>query len=95
MPSGRPASLHQLGEADRHARVALAGLQDEGVAAGDGHAEHPHRDHRREVERGDAGADAERLAHRIDVDPGARADRIFALQRLRDAAGIFDDSSPR
>jgi len=29
-------------------------------------------------------------AHRIDVDAGAGALRIFALQRVRDAAGIFD-----
>jgi hypothetical protein len=40
------------------------------------------------------GADAERLAHRVNVDPGARTDRIFALQRLRDAATIFDHLEP-
>jgi hypothetical protein len=61
-----------------------------GVAAGDGDAEHPHRDHRREVERGDARADAERLAHRIDIDAGAGALGILALQHMRDAAGEFD-----
>jgi hypothetical protein len=88
---GQARFLHQFGKADRNARVALGRLQDEGVAAGDRHSEHPHRDHRREVERSDARADAERLAHRIDVDAGARAERKFALQRLRDAAGIFDD----
>ena len=92
---GKARFLHQLGEAHRHARVALGGLQDEGVAAGDRHAEHPHRDHRREVERRDARADAERLAHRIDVDAGAGADGIFALQRLRDAAAYSITSSPR
>ena len=91
---GQAGFLHQLGEAHRHRRVALGGLQDEGVAAGDGHAEHPHRDHRREVERRDAGADAERLAHRIDVDAGPGADGIFALQRMRDAAGEFDHLEP-
>ncbi len=91
---GQPGFLHQLGEAHRHGRVALAGLQDERIAAGDRHAEHPHRDHRGEVERRDAGADAERLAHRIDVDAGTGADGIFALQRLRDAAAIFDHLEP-
>jgi hypothetical protein len=58
-----PGLDEQLGEAHRHAGIALGGLQDEGVAAGDGGAELPERDHGREVERGDAGDDAERLAH--------------------------------
>ena len=35
--------------------------------------------------------DAQRLAHGIDVDAGARAHGVFTLQRLRDAAGVFDD----
>ena len=91
---GQARFLHQLGEAHRHGRVALAGLEDERIAAGDRDREHPHRDHRREVERGDAGDDAERLAHRINVDPGAGADRIFALERMRDAAGEFDHFEP-
>ena len=77
---GKARFLHQLGEADRDAGVTLRWLQDERVAAGDRHSEHPHRDHRGEVERRDAGADAERLAHRIDVDAGPRADGIFAFQ---------------
>ena len=57
-------------------------------------AEHPHRDHRGEVERGDARADADRLAHRIDVDARARALGIFALEHVRDAAAEFDDFEP-
>ena len=40
------------------------------------------------------GADAERLAHRIDVDAGAGALGIFALQRVRDAAGELDHFEP-
>ncbi len=71
---GKAGFLHQLGELDRDGRVAFRGLEDEGVADRDRHSEHPHRDHRREVERRDAGADAERLAHREDVDAGAGAD---------------------
>src|SRR3546814_3553659 len=47
-----------------------------------------------EVERRDASTDADRLAHRIDVDAGARALRIFALQHMRDAAAEFDDVEP-
>ena len=52
----RPASMHQLGQAHRHARgPARDGLRMKVLPHGDGDAEHPHRDHRREVERGDAG----------------------------------------
>src|SRR3546814_1923070 len=70
---GKAGLEHQLAEAHRHAGIALAGFQDEGVAGRDRRAEHPHRDHRGEVERRDASTDADRLAHRIDVDAGARA----------------------
>src|SRR3546814_19189679 len=38
-----------------------------------------------------ARSDAQRLAHRIDVDAGACALGIFALQQMGDAAGEFDD----
>ncbi|MGY4375356.1 hypothetical protein ACVWZ3_002995 [Bradyrhizobium sp. i1.3.6] len=90
--ASRQARLdHQLGEHHRHAGVALGRLQDEGVAAGDGRGKLPHRDHRREVERRNARNDAERLAHGIDVDPGAGAFGIFALHQMRDAAGELRD----
>ena len=46
--------------------------------------------HRREVERRDAGYDAERLADRVDVDPGRRLLRELALEERRDAAGELD-----
>ena len=81
---GRTRLHHQFAQTHRQRGITLRRLQDEGVADGDGDAEHPHRDHRGEIERRDAGADAKRLAHRIDVDAGAGADGIFALQRLRD-----------
>ena len=42
------------------------------------------------IERGDAGDDAERLAHRIEVDAGAGAVGIFALHQMRDAEREFD-----
>ncbi|MNN06453.1 hypothetical protein D3C81_1192440 [compost metagenome] len=88
---GRAGLHHQFAQTHRQRRIALGRLQDEGVAGGDRHAEHPHRDHAGEVERGDARHDAERLAHGIDVDAGAGALRVFALQRVRDAAGEFND----
>ena len=90
--AARRAGLHhQLGQADRQRRVLLRRLEDKGVARRDGDPEHPHRDHAREVERGDAGGHAQRLAHGIDVDAGARALGVLALQRMRDAAGELDD----
>ena len=52
---------------------------------------HPARHHAGEVERRDAGHDAERLAQRPVVD--ARGDLVgeVALEQLRNAAGEFDD----
>ena len=93
--AGRPAGLdEQLAQPHRHARVLLRGLEDEAVADRDGDAEHPHRDHGREIERGDAGDDAQRLAHGIDVDAGPGALGVFALERMRDAAGELDHLEP-
>ncbi len=81
----------QLGQPDRHRRVALAGLEDERVAARERGAGLPQRDHRGEVERGDAGDHAERLAQRVDVDAGARALGVLTLEQVRDADGELDD----
>ena len=75
----------------RRARVALGRLEDEGVAARERDREHPHRDHAGEVERRDAGDDAERLALARRVH--ARGDLLgrLALHQVRDAAGELDD----
>ena len=94
IPLGHPGFEEQLGQADGNRRVAFAGLQDEGIANRSGDRAHPQRNHRGKVERRDADADAERLAHRIDVDTGAGALCIFALQHMRDAATEFDDLQP-
>ena len=80
----------QLGEEHRRRRILLAGLEHERVAARQGVGEHPHRHHRRKVERGDPGDDAERLADRVDVDAGRRLLRVAALHQVRDAAGELD-----
>ena len=48
---GKAGFLEHLGEEDGGAGVALAGLEDEGVAAGEGDGEHPHGDHGGKVER--------------------------------------------
>ena len=83
--------FEHLGQKERGAGVALAGLEDEGVAAGNGDGEHPHRHHRGKVERRDAGDDAERLAHGPAIDAGADLLGELALEQLRDAGGELDD----
>ena len=85
-PSGTPGLVQQLGEEDRRRRVLLGRLEDERVAARDRVGEHPHRHHRREVERRDAGDDAERLADLVDVDAGRDLLAEAALEQVRDAA---------
>ncbi len=96
---GQAGFGQQFGDAEAGRGVALRRLQDEGVAAGERDREHPHRHHRREVERRDAGAHAERLAHRPAVDAAADLLGELALQQMRDAAGELDDlecrASPR
>ena len=94
MPGGRPGLEEQLGDPHRHRRIALRRLEDEGVAAGDRRRALPQRDHRREVERRDAGDDAERLAQRIEIDAGAGAVAELALHQVRDAAGELDHLEP-
>src|SRR5690606_6082060 len=70
--------------------VLLGGLEYKGVTGGDGHGEHPQRDHRREVERGDAGADAQRLQQGVGV--GTAGDVVGQLAQLQVAhgGGMFD-----
>jgi hypothetical protein len=67
---GQAGLLEQVCEEHRRRRVFLAWLQDECVAARDGVRQHPQRNHGREVERGDAGHNAERLTNGEYVDTG-------------------------
>ena len=66
-------------------------LEDEGVAACERDRKHPHRHHRGEVERRDAHAYAERLAHRIRIDAASDLLAEFALEKMRNAARELDD----
>ena len=50
----------------------------------------PERHHRREVERHDRGAHADRLAHRLGVDVARDVLEDAALHRRRDRAGGLD-----
>ena len=86
--------VDQLDDQRRRPRVLLGGLEHEGVAAGDRVRQEPERDHRREVERGDRGDDADRLAHHLDVDAGGDALERLALQQVRDRRRRLDRLDP-
>ena len=86
---------HQFSQTDRHGRITLRRLQDEGVAAGDRRGKHPHWDHGREIERRDAGADADGLADRIHVDIRTRTFGELALGKMRNADDEFADFQTR
>ena len=89
--ASRQARLaQQVGQQQGHRRILLAGLEHERVAGHQRVAEHPHRHHGREVERRDAGDDAERLADLIDVDPGRDLLAEATLEQVRHAAGELD-----
>ena len=93
--AGRKAGLgQQLGAEHRRRRILLRRLQDERVAARDRERVHPHRHHRREIERRDAGDHAERLADGVAVDVGRDVLRELALEEVRQPAGELDDFDP-
>ena len=81
----------QLGKHQADRGVTLGWFQDEGVAAGQGRAHFPKRDHRGEVERGDARDDTQRLTHREHVDARPSVVGVFALQQMRRTDAEFDD----
>ena len=83
--------LDQLEDAALNDRVLLGGLEDEGVAAGDGVGQEPEGDHEREVEGGDRREDAERLVDDFLVDaPRGAILEAVAHHQGRDAAGGLD-----
>ena len=75
-------------------RVLLGRLEDERVAAGDRHGRHPQRDHHREVERRDAGDDAERLRIECESMPPETCGVISPLSRCAEPARELDDLQP-
>ena len=76
-------------------RVALGGLEDERVAGRNRKRQEPERDHRREVEGGDRGDDADGLAHHLDVHAAGDAFERLPLEEVGDAAAASTDSIPR
>ena len=91
---GRAGLGHQTGQHHRRTGITLGWFQNKGVAAGQRHREHPHRHHRREIERGDTGHNANRLAQRIHIHTAGNLRRIFTFQRMRNAAGKFNNLQP-
>ncbi|MPM84852.1 hypothetical protein SDC9_131928 [bioreactor metagenome] len=77
----------QAGDDHRGGRRRGRRLQHEGVAGGDGDRVHPHRHHHREVERADAGDDADRLAQGVDVHAGRDVVGDLTLQGRGNVAG--------
>ncbi len=75
-PARQAGLVQQFDGARGRERHFFRRLQHEGVAAGDGERVHPHRHHGGEIERRDAGADADGLADGLAVD--ARAPRRSA-----------------
>lgn len=72
---GEAGFVREFDFAERAERDFFAGLEDEGVAAGDGHGPHPERDHDGEVERSDA--DAHTQGDAIDEGVDTDAALIF------------------
>ncbi|GAB3824606.1 hypothetical protein GCM10027610_003170 [Dactylosporangium cerinum] len=100
---GHPVALHdvehavgqarlpqQVRQEQRDRRVLLTRFEHERVAADERVGEHPHRHHRREVERGDPGDDTQGLADRVHVDAAGRLFAVTALEQVRGAGGELD-----
>ena len=87
---GQSGFFEQLINVAHSERDALAGLEDERVAGGDGVGQIPERDHAGKIEGHDGGGDAERLADHHLVDAAGDVFEVVALHHHRNAAGDFD-----
>ena len=88
-PGGRPASSASSARNSDEVGSCSDGLSTK-VLPQDGDGEHEAGQHHREVERGDAGAHAQRLNQRVDVDAGGGVLGIFAQLQVGDRAGVLD-----
>ncbi len=87
---GQAGFLDEFEKARRGEGHAVAGFQDDGVSGGDGVGQEPQRNHQREIEGRDDGADAEGLPHHDLVDAGRDVFEGVALHQHGNAAGDFD-----
>ena len=84
--AGQSCFVQQSGDEHRCGRIALGRLEDEGVAAGDGHRVHPQRNHGGKIERRNSRHDAQGLAVAVGVDVRADVAAEIALEQMGNAA---------
>ena len=75
--------LQEISHQHRSRRHFLRRFQYECVAACQRHREHPQRHHHRKIERRNARAHAQRLAHRVAIDAGADLFAVLAFDQMR------------
>src|SRR6185312_12531717 len=68
--SREPRFMDQFQQAHGRTRHALGRLEDEGIAACDGHWKHPERNHKREIKWRDADADAQWMTRGPSINIG-------------------------
>jgi len=88
---GQAGLLQQLHDFNGSERNFLAGLEDEGIATGDGNGIHPQGHHGGEIKRRDAHAHAERLADGLAIDAARDILQHLAHQERGGAEGEFHD----
>ena len=79
----------QLHQQHRRQRVLLGRLEDKSVTAGNRHREHPQRNHRREVERGNPRAHADGLAQGVGIDTAGDVFSELAHLQGADGTGVL------
>src|SRR3984957_3297125 len=84
---GQAGFFEQFVDVAHGKRDTLAGLEDEGIAGGDGVGQIPEGDHTGEVEGHDGGGDAEGLGDHHFADAAGHVFKVVALHHHGDAAG--------
>src|SRR5208282_409420 len=80
-----------LSELVRRTRHEIGGLEDDGVAEGEGGRDLPGRDREGEIPRRNNADDADRLARRFDVDVRPHAGELLAGNSQRLAGEEVED----
>ncbi len=88
---GKTGLFQQFCQIERRRRAAFGRFQDHRVARGKRRSHFPQRDHRGEVEGGDACDNAQRLTNRVQINTWATVAHVFALQHVRGAHADFDN----
>ena len=88
---GQARFMQQFSHQHRGGRIPLGRFEYKSITAGDGHRVHPHRHHRREVERCDTGHDAQGLEFAPAVHRRTHVLAVFAFQDFRRTTSVFDN----